>query len=209
MEHEAELLAVLASAQSRGFLGPGDPVDHLRHAQGFVEAAESHLEAPPARFVDLGTGGGVPGLVLAACWPAATGALVESSTRRCDALGAWVRQLGMEDRVRVLCGRAEVLAHESSIREQFDVTTARSFARPCVTAEIASGFVRVGGLVVVSEPPQPSAARWPPGSLEQLGFGPAGAVVARGAHYACLRKVRSAASSQPRRGAGARKRPLW
>jgi len=209
MDHEAELLAVLASAQSSGFLGPGDPVDHLRHARGFAEAAESHLEVPPARFADLGTGGGVPGLVLAACWPAATGTLIESSTRRCDALGAWVRQLGMEDRVGVLCGRAEVLAHEPSIREQFDVTTARSFARPCVTAEIASGFVRVGGLVVVSEPPEPSASRWPPASLDLLGFGPVDAVVAFGAHYACLRKVRSAASSQPRRGAGARKRPLW
>jgi len=171
--------------------------------------AAAHLEVASVRFADLGTGGGVPGLVLAACWPAATGALVESSTRRCAALARWVDELGMQARVQVLAGRAEVLAHDPEIREQFDLTTARSFARPCVTAEIATGFVRVGGLVVVSEPPEPAASRWPPAALEALGLGPAVVQVAQGAHYACLRKLRRAAPDQPRQGAGARKRPLW
>jgi len=209
VQHEAHLLRILAAAQSQGFLGPGDPAEHLRHAQGFAQAAAAHLDVASVRFADLGTGGGVPGLVLAACWPTATGALVESATRRGAALGRWVAELGMQDRVQVLTGRAEVLAHEPSIREQYDLTTARSFARPCVTAEIATGFVRVGGLVVVSEPPEPAAARWPPAALAALGLGPAALVVAQGAHYACLRKVRSAAPDQPRQGAGARKRPLW
>jgi 16S rRNA (guanine527-N7)-methyltransferase len=209
VEHEAQLLEVLASAQVQGFLGPGDVAGHLDHARGFAEAAESQLDAPPARFADLGTGGGVPGLVLAAIWPDVEGTLVESSTRRCEALTGWVRRLDLEERVRVVEGRAEVLAHDPGIRERFDLTTARSFARPCVTAEIASGFVRVGGLLVVSEPPEPAASRWPVEPLGELGLGPAIAIVARGAHYACLRKFREAAPSQPRQGAGARKRPLW
>jgi 16S rRNA (guanine527-N7)-methyltransferase len=207
---EAHLLRILASAQAQGFLGPGDPADHLRHARGFAQATGSHLlQGAPVRFADLGTGGGVPGLVLAACWPTATAELVESSSRRCAALSTWVHELGMQDRVRVLNGRAEVLAHDPTIREQCDLTTARSFARPCVTAEVASGFVRVGGLIVVSEPPEPEASRWPADALALLGLGPAAVMVAEGAHYACLRKVRPAAPSQPRQGGGARKRPLW
>ena len=209
MDHEEHLLRILAAAQSQGFLGPGAPAEHLRHARGFAEAAARYLEVASVRFADLGTGGGVPGLVLAACWPEATGTLVESSTRRCAALSRWVGELGMQDRLQVLAGRAEVLAHDPSIREQYDLTTARSFARPCVTAEIATGFVRVGGLLVVSDPPEPAPSRWPPAALESLGLGPAVVVVAQGAHYACLRKVRRAASDQPRQGAGARKRPLW
>jgi 16S rRNA (guanine527-N7)-methyltransferase len=209
VQHEGHLLEILAAAQAQGFLGPGHPAEHLRHARGFADAAGSHLEVASIRFADLGTGGGVPGLVLAACWPGSTGTLIESSTRRCAALDRWVAELGMQSRVDVLNGRAEVLAHEPSRREQYDLTTARSFARPCVTAEIATGFVRVGGLVVVSEPPEPAAARWPPSALDALGLGPAVAVVARGAHYACLRKVRGAGTDQPRQGAGARKRPLW
>jgi 16S rRNA (guanine527-N7)-methyltransferase len=209
VDRETQLLEVLERAQSQGFLGPGDVAGHLDHARGFAEAAVSQLDTPPTGFADLGTGGGVPGLVLAVLWPDAEGTFVESSTRRCEALTAWVRGLDLEGRVRVVEGRAEVLAHDPGLRERFDLTTARSFARPCVTAEIASGFVRVGGLLVVSEPPEPADSRWPPGPLGELGLGPAVGVVARGAHYACIRKLRPAAPSQPRQGAGARKRPLW
>jgi 16S rRNA (guanine527-N7)-methyltransferase len=209
VDREAQLLEVLESAQTQGYLGPGDPADHLDHSRGFVEAAASALGGPPARFADLGTGGGVPGLVLALSWPESEGALVESSTRRCAALGAWIRQLHLEPRIQVLEGRAEVLAHDPAFREEFDLLTARSFARPCVTAEIASGFVRVGGLVVVSEPPEPAPTRWPEEPLDELGLSPATVIVAQGAHFACIRKIRAAAAGQPRQGAGARKRPLW
>jgi 16S rRNA (guanine527-N7)-methyltransferase len=209
VELETQLLEVLERAQSQGFLGPGDVAAHLDHARGFAVAADSQLDAPPTRFADLGTGGGVPGLVLAAIWPDAEGTLVESSTRRCEALTAWVRHLDLEERIQVVEGRAEVLAHDPALRERFDLTTARSFARPCVTAEIGSGFVRIGGLLVVSEPPEPADSRWPPEPLGELGLGPAVGVVARGAHYACIPKFRAAAPSQPRQGAAARKRPLW
>ena len=209
MEHEAELREVLASAQAQGVLGPGDPAAHLTHALGFAEAVMSQLPAPPARFADLGTGGGVPGLVLALCWPAAEGALIESASRRCATLAASIRHLGLEDRVQVLEGRAERLAHDPELREHFDLVTARSFARPAVTAEVAIGLARTGGLLVVSEPPEPATDRWPAPLLDELGFGPAVPVVAQGAHYACLVKIRDAAATMPRPVGRAGKRPLW
>jgi len=99
---EAELLEVLGRAQSLRFLGPGDPADHLSHALGFGDAVKTHSGTEPARFCDLGTGGGVPGLVLAALWPNSHGALIESAARRCAALEGWSRDLGLQDRVEVL-----------------------------------------------------------------------------------------------------------
>jgi 16S rRNA (guanine527-N7)-methyltransferase len=206
---EAELLEVLERAQSLRFLGPGDPADHLEHALGFADAVVEHLGGEPDRFCDLGTGGGVPGLVLAARWPGSHGALVESAARRCAALEGWSRELGFDDRVEVLHGRAEYWAHEAGYRETFQVVTARSFARPAITAEIASGLVRIGGTIVVSDPPDAPSERWPVDGLSRLGLGPARPLVKRAAHFSCLDKVAKAEPGTPRSEGKPAKRPLW
>ena len=159
MDGREALLDVLAQAKAVGFLGPGDPADHLAHALGFADAALSFLPAPPLRFADLGTGGGVPGLVLASMWDDTEAVFIESSARRCQALEEWAGELGLAERVQVVSGRAEERAHEVGLRETFDLVTARSFGRPAVTAEIACGFLKVGALLVVSEPPEPTDTR--------------------------------------------------
>jgi 16S rRNA (guanine527-N7)-methyltransferase len=201
------LLEILTEAQALGFLGPGDPASHISHALGFADAALVRGGAP-GRFADLGTGGGVPGLVLAECWPEAEVAFIESSVRRSRALASWVETLDLGDRVQVLEGRAEDWARNAECRETFDLVTARSFARPGITAEIGCGLVRVGGQLVVSEPPV-GEGRWPTAPLSDLGFAPAEAVEARGAHYACLLKIAPAGSDVPRRAGRPGKRPLW
>ena len=201
------ILEILTEAQALGFLGPGDPAVHIAHALGFADVAL--LEAPaPLRYADLGTGGGIPGLVLAAYWPDAEVVFIESSARRSRALVTWVETLHLADRVQVLEGRAETWARKPDLRESFDLVTARSFARPAVTAEIASGLASIGGRLVVSEPPT-GDGRWPTEALEDLGFAPARAAEARGAHYACLQKVAAASAGVPRRPGIPAKRPLW
>ena len=209
MTSSEALLEVLAKAQSLRFLGPGDTADHLSHALGFGEAAVAHLGAEPDRFCDLGTGGGVPGLVLAAAWGGAHAALVESAARRCAALESWSRELGIQDRVEVLHGRAEHWAHEPGYRESFQLVTARSFARPSITAEIATGLVRVGGAVIVSDPPESDAGRWPDAGLAGLGLSPARARIERGVHFSCLDKTAPAGAAAPRSEGKPAKRPLW
>ena len=88
--------------------------------------------------------------------------------------------------------------------------TARSFARPPVTAEIAAGLAKVGGILVVSEPPEADAQRWPDAALVALGFAvPLAPVVARGAHFVCLTKIREAGVDVPRPVGRPAKRPLW
>ena len=59
----ADLSAVLERSRELGFLGPGDVAAHVEHAAGFVEVLES--VATGAKVLDLGSGGGLPGLVVA------------------------------------------------------------------------------------------------------------------------------------------------
>lgn len=205
----ARLREVLDEARGLGYLGPGDPARHLRHAGGFVAVAGRRLGRPPARFVDLGTGGGVPGLVMAEAWPSAVGFLIDSSRRRCASLRRWLVDLDRDGSVTVLEGRAEDLAHDPELREAADLVMARGFAPPPATAEVGSGFLVPGGLLVVSDPPGGEPSRWPAEPLAHLGFGEVVIETAAGAAYATIRKLSPALPTVPRRRGRPWKRPLW
>jgi 16S rRNA (guanine527-N7)-methyltransferase len=204
-----DLVPVLERAREAGFLGPGPVVAHLRHSEGFAVAAEDALGRRPRTFADLGTGGGIPGLVLAMRWPDAPGALVEVGRRRAAFLRESVVELGLANRVEVLEERGEAVGQLSLYREQVELVTARSFAAPSVTAEIAAGIVSIHGVVVVSEPPEHDAQRWPATGLEALGFGPAETTEIGVAHFAVLTKTAGTPSRYPRSVGRPAKRPLW
>jgi len=206
---DAPLVRVLARGRDRGFLGPGPIEVHIAHAQGFATVAEDVL-APPVRALDLGSGGGVPGLVLAGVWSSSAWILLEASAQRCAFLRDAVLELGMSDRVGVVQGRAEEVGHDAKVRATCDLVTARSFAGPAVTAECAAPFLRVGGWLVVSEPPPGRATdRWDAAGLANIGLGPA--VETRGCGYGfALIEQRTVCSARyPRRTGVPAKRPLF
>jgi 16S rRNA (guanine527-N7)-methyltransferase len=206
---EAGLRERLEAAQALGFVGPGPVEAHIQHSSGFAVVAERELGRPPAQLVDLGSGGGVPGIVLALRWEATEVALVESSTRRAAFLRDAVATLALESRVVVLEGRAETIARDPVRREKFEVVTARSLATPAVTAELAAGLARPGGFVIVSEPPVPDRARWPATMPDGLGLGPARPRAAADAHFVVLAKVDPTGARIPRPAGRVAKRPLW
>ncbi len=208
---EARLLEVLNVARSRGFLGPGEPIGHLRHAEGLAGIAEEVLGGGgPEEFCDLGSGGGVPGLVMAMRWRATEAVLIDAGRRRCDALREAVELLGLAGRVQVVEGRAEAVAHQDLWRERFPLVVARSFAQPPVTAEIATGLVEVGGFLLVSEPPAVGGpTRWLEEGLATLGFAPAETRRIEGLSAAVIHKVSAAEPRWPRRVGIPGKRPLW
>ncbi|MBW8825043.1 MAG: class I SAM-dependent methyltransferase [Acidobacteria bacterium] len=192
---------VLGTARHLGFLGPGPVEDHIDHARAFAGALPA-----TGVCVDLGSGGGVPGLVLAVLLPATTWLLVDGGQRRTDFLIEAVAQLGLGDRVAVHAGRAEVVPADR--RELADAVTARGFGPPPVLAECAAGWVRPGGRLVVSEPPGGEPGRWVTGPLAELGFAPP--VIHPGPPaLAVLAKVEATPSRFPRRVGVPAKRPLW
>ena len=95
-----------------------------------------------ARIVDLGSGAGPPGLVLAIARPEAEVVLVESVGKKCAWLERTVEELGLEN-VRVACARAEELDEAP-----FDVVTARALAALPVLCEYAAPLLREGGALV-------------------------------------------------------------
>jgi 16S rRNA (guanine527-N7)-methyltransferase len=195
-------------------VGQGDLDVHLRHALGFVDvlSAEGAAATSPPRVLDLGSGGGLPGLVIADVLADSSVTLLDSSERRCRLLGEAVAACGFEARVVVHHERAESAAHHASLRGQYDVVVARSFGPPPVTAECGGPFVRVGGVVVVSEPPDERPAgredRWPAAGLALLGLEPEPPVRAAFG-YRVIRRVGACPDRYPRRAGVPAKRPLF
>ena len=201
------LLEVLERARERGLLGPGPVETHLRHARGFAEAAAG---PPPGLALDLGSGGGIPGLVLAVEWPTTAWVLLDGRARSTRFLAEAVDRLALEERVRVVEARAEEAARDPGLRGSAWLVVARGLGRPAVTAECAAGFLVAGGRLIVSEPPASTGARWSSSALAGLGLGPVRVVEGAAGHaYALAEQVASCPDRYPRRVGIPAKRPLF
>lgn len=197
------LSAVLEDAKRLGHLGP-DPVDrHIEHALAWSKALT------PGPFLDLGSGGGVPGLVLAELWPGVPFWLLDSQLRRTAWLRTATARLELSDRATILEGRAEDFAHDPALREQFALITSRAFGSPSATAECASGLLTVGGHLTVSEPPDPEPGRWPEPDLVKLGLTMSRRVVHGTSSFVILTKTSLLPSTFPRRRNLPSRDPLW
>lgn len=111
------------------------------------------------RVLDVGSGGGLPGLVLACVMPDADFVLLDSTEKKCRFLSHAAAELGLAN-VTVVHDRAEaagqergtrvdsggVAKREGAMRERFDVVTARAVGGLATLAELTVPFARVGGL---------------------------------------------------------------
>jgi 16S rRNA (guanine527-N7)-methyltransferase len=167
------------------------------------------LGAPAGSFLDLGSGAGLPGLVLALRWPQARGVLLDAGHRRGEHLEAACRELGLTDRVAVVVARAEEAGREARWRGSVELVVARGFGSPAVTAECAVGFLRPGGRLVVSEPPGGDPSRWDPVGLAGLGLDGPEILRGDGATAAACTLPAAADEHWPRRTGVPAHRPLW
>jgi 16S rRNA (guanine527-N7)-methyltransferase len=106
----------------------------------------------PAHCLDLGSGGGVPGIVLALARPQQRWLLVDSVRKKADALRAFVETLGIRN-IEVVAERAEILGRDPLHRETHDVVAARACAPLPVLAEYALPLLAVGGTLVAWKGP--------------------------------------------------------
>ncbi len=164
---DERLLSILVRSQDQGFLGPGDLFTHVEHARAHAEAAQPELGQ---RWCDLGTGGGVPGLLMALEQPGVEFVLLDRSQSRIDFLDTVIGDLDIGDRVTLALGDAAELAHRPEHRYAYDGVVSRAFGPPAAVAECSVGLLRPGGRLVVSEPPNSNDQRWPAEPLAQLGL---------------------------------------
>jgi 16S rRNA (guanine527-N7)-methyltransferase len=139
-----QLLRMLAEPQAPI---SASTVDRARDVH--IADSLSGLELEPVRsarrIADLGSGAGLPGLVLAAAQPEAGVDLIESLDRKCEFLRDAIERMGL-DNVTVVCERSEDWASAAG-RESYDVVTARAVGRLATLAELASPLLRDGGVL--------------------------------------------------------------
>ena len=146
-------------------------------------------------IVDVGSGGGAPGIPLAVELPEREVTLLESSRRKCDFLERWAREL---PNARVVCGRAEEQAVDA-----WGLALAKALAPPPVAAEWCLPLVAPGGAAILFAGPNADVERVAR-VAERLG----GELVESPAGLLVLRKVTPTPEGFPRRPGVARKRPL-
>lgn len=206
-EQRAALRAVFQRAQVLGFVGPGEVDQHIDLALRFGAAVARFVtdDSKPVGALDLGTGAGLPGLVLAVAWPWSHWVLLDGMERRTGPLSEALDTLGVGDRGVVRTDRAEVVGRDPSARGVFDLVTSRSFGPPAVVAECAAPLLRVGGYLVVSDPPGGSGTRWPADGLQEVGL------EWRGEYAGCsvLTQTRGCPERFPRSVGRPAKRPLF
>ena len=178
-----------------GLTSVRDPAEARRvHLEDSLSALET-VRRFDGSIVDVGSGGGAPGIPLAGALPEREITLLESNRRKCAFLERWAAEL---PNLRVVCGRAE----EQRV-DTYGVAVAKALAPPPVAAEWCLPLVAPGGAAVLFVGPTAESER-AAAVAEQL----AAELVESPPGLLVLRKVGPTPPGFPRRPGIARKRPL-
>jgi 16S rRNA G527 N7-methylase RsmG len=154
MTDDTPLLAALAVIQARGAIGERSLDDAVGHADRFVD-----LIPPGARtLIDLGSGGGLPALVIAWRRPDLMVTMVERRATRADLLRRATISLGLGQSTCVL--DADVAKVCEDVPHCFDIVTSRSFGDVQTTTRFIDCLLSDGGVALVSEPPNDRSELW-------------------------------------------------
>lgn len=153
------------------------------------------VESSPGPVIDVGSGGGTPGIPLAVALPGRSFTLLEAERRKCDFLSRISAEL---PNVEVVWGRAE-----EQQTDVFGVALAKALAKPRVAAELCLPLVKPGGIAILWVGENPELDRV--GQVaEKLGS----RLEDETDGLLVLRKTESTPAGFPRRPGMAKKRPL-
>lgn len=126
--------------------------DSLAIIPPISESYASHCSSSceSLNLVDVGSGAGLPGLILAIACPDWEVTLLESMNKRCLFLEHAINVTGLSN-VQVVRDRAENFGQTSEFRESFDVAVARAVAELRILVEYCLPLVRVGGLFLAAK----------------------------------------------------------
>jgi 16S rRNA (guanine527-N7)-methyltransferase len=169
----------------------------------------------PGSAIDLGSGGGLPGLPLAVARPGMHWTLVDSIGKKAALLAEFVEALGLRN-VAVLGDRAEALGRSPRHRQRYQLVTARACAPLPVLAELALPLAAVGGSLLAWKGPlndEGEEVRRGRAAIGQLGGGPLrfvdpGMPALGGHRFVIVPKQRDTDARFPRRDGEPGRRPL-
>ncbi len=213
----AHLLDVNTRMNLTGITDPGEAwMKHIFDALTIVPLL-SDLE-DGARVIDVGSGGGVPGMVLAIAMPSMRFTLLDSTAKKInflEQLAAWLTL----DNVRAIVGRAETLGNDRGVRTgdgregahrgAYDVVTARAVGAMSTLLELTTPFAKVGGLCVLvkGERAEEEIAE-AKAALHALHCSHAGTVETPTGRLVVIEKLRDTPKFYPRRDGEPKRDPL-
>jgi len=171
-----------------------------------------------ARFIDIGSGGGLPGIPLAIAMPGADFTLVDATKKKADFLAHAAGSLGLTN-TRVIRARAEVLGQDRGVktargregahRGSYDGALARAVGRLAMIAELTVPLVRVGGLVVLTKGQKADEELEEAGAaLRALHASHAGTVETPTGRIVVFEKLRATPRDYPRRDGEPKRAPI-
>ena len=125
----------------------------VRHFLDSLTTAQ-FLDRPDGAVIDLGSGGGFPGIPLRIALPGLHLSLVETSRKKSSFLSHVVRTLRL-DGVKVIRGRVEELATGEALAGRFDTLISRAAFKLPDLIRMAAFFLKPGGQLIAMKGPDP------------------------------------------------------
>ena len=101
------------------------------------------------KFLDIGSGCGFPGLAYAITHPTSEIFLIDSSKKKTDALKILIKEINFKNNIYVINDRIENLAHQSSMRNRFNIATTRAVSNTSTVSEYILPMLKREGLGVL------------------------------------------------------------
>jgi len=101
------------------------------------------------KFLDIGSGCGFPGLAYAITHPRSETYLIDSSKKKTDALKILIKSINFRNNIHVINDRIENLAHQSLMRNSFNIATTRAVSNPSTVSEYILPMLKKEGLGIL------------------------------------------------------------
>ncbi|MGL5246240.1 MAG: 16S rRNA (guanine(527)-N(7))-methyltransferase RsmG [Mycoplasmoidaceae bacterium] len=103
------------------------------------------LENKDYKLLDIGSGSGIPGVLIKLFYPKINVTIIESNKKKCDFMKLLIDKLELQG-INVICKRAEILNNNE--RETFDYVTSRAVSSLKVLIEISTPYLKINGLLI-------------------------------------------------------------